>query len=62
MLFLRQVKYEIKNIIRSKFILIIGILILAICIASPIISLIGQKSRTDMYYPMVARSDDKCRI
>jgi hypothetical protein len=53
MLFLRQVKYEIKNIIRSKFILIIGILILAICIASPIISLIGQKSRTDMYYPMV---------
>ncbi|MGI5851924.1 MAG: ABC transporter permease subunit [Caldicoprobacterales bacterium] len=55
MLFLRQVKYEIKNIIRSKFILIIGILILAICIASPIISLIGQKSRTDMYYPMVAR-------
>ncbi|HZJ58091.1 MAG TPA: ABC transporter permease subunit, partial [Clostridia bacterium] len=52
MLFLRQVRFEIKNILRSKFILIIGILILAICIATPIISLIGLRSSKNegMYY------------
>lgn len=37
MKFLRQIKFEIRNIIKSKFLLIIGILVVAISIAIPVI-------------------------
>lgn len=44
MSFFRQVKYEIRNILRSKFLLIIGILILAASIAIPIIGLFTNQN------------------
>jgi ABC-type transport system involved in multi-copper enzyme maturation permease subunit len=50
MKFLRQVKFEIKNILMSKFLLIIGILVMLCSIALPIVSLLSPKS-TDIYYP-----------
>ena len=37
--FFRQIKYEIRNILKSKFILIIGILVLVASIALPVIGL-----------------------
>ena len=42
MKFLRQIKFETINIIRSKFLLIIGILVLLSSVAMPIISLINE--------------------
>lgn len=47
--FLRQIKYEIKNILRSKFLLILGILFLAAAIVSPIISLISSRRPSNSY-------------
>ncbi|NLJ40566.1 MAG: ABC transporter permease subunit [Clostridiales bacterium] len=52
MQFLRQIKFEIKNILKSKFILIIGILVLAISIITPTISFFTEKFRSNMGYPM----------
>ncbi|NLB42564.1 MAG: hypothetical protein GX815_09970, partial [Clostridiales bacterium] len=43
MSFIRQIRYEIKNIIRSKFLLIISILLIAAAIVFPIINLIASK-------------------
>lgn len=56
MSFIRQIKYEIKNIIRSKFLLIISILLIVAAIAVPIINLIASKRPQEDYYgrPMVA--------
>lgn len=42
--FLRQVKIEIKNVLRSKFLLIIGALIILSSIAIPIINIISESS------------------
>jgi len=50
MSFIKQTGLEIKNIFRSKFLLIIGILILVLSIAMPIIGAISAKSSND-YYP-----------
>ena len=50
MKFLRQVGVEIKNIITSKFLMIIGILVLLLSIAAPLIGLFSTNSR-DVYYP-----------
>lgn len=50
-LFLRQIRYEIKNILKSKFILIIGILMLVSSIAVPTLSFFSQRSRDDSYFP-----------
>ena len=44
MSFFRQIKYEIRNILRSKFLLIIGILILAASVAIPIIGLFTNQN------------------
>ena len=42
MKFLRQIKYEIWNILKSKFLLVIGILVVATGIAMPVITLFTQ--------------------
>lgn len=47
MSFIRQIKYEIKNIIRSKFLLIISVLLVVAAIAFPIINLIASKRPQD---------------
>lgn len=55
MKFLKQLKMEIKNTIRSKFLLIIGIILLAFSIALPLIN-VFSKSATQGgggYYPMM---------
>ena len=41
---LRQIKFEIRNILKSKFLLIMAILIVAVSIAVPVISLLSQRS------------------
>ncbi len=51
MKFLKQVGVEIKNIFTSKFLMIIGILVLLISIAAPLIGLFSVGSRGDIYYP-----------
>ena len=45
MKFIRQIKIEIQNILRSRFLLIIGILLLAASIVMPVISVIARNSR-----------------
>jgi ABC-2 type transport system permease protein len=45
MKFLRQIKFEIRNIVRSKFLLIIGILIILAGIAIPVIGLFGRNNQ-----------------
>jgi hypothetical protein len=45
--FFRQVRFEIRNIIRSRFLLIIGLLLLAASIAFPIINLIADQRTPD---------------
>ena len=56
MKFLKQVKVEIKNIIKSKFIMIIGIILLAAAIAVPIINSIASNRNHNggptIYYDM----------
>jgi ABC-2 type transport system permease protein len=42
--FIKQVKYEIRNILKSKFLLIIGILIIIAGAAIPVIGLLSQRS------------------
>ena len=41
--FLKQIKYEIKNIIRSRFLFVISLLLVAAAIAFPIINLVLSK-------------------
>ena len=55
MKFLKQIKMEIKNTIRSKFLLIIGIILLAFSIAMPLINVFGSASTQGGggYYPMM---------
>ncbi|HBP37168.1 MAG TPA: hypothetical protein DD640_00170 [Clostridiales bacterium] len=43
--FLKQIKFEIKNILRSKFLLIIAILIVAAGAAIPVLNYFSQKNR-----------------
>lgn len=43
MAFIRQIKYEIRNILKSKFILIIGILVLAASVVLPVISVFSTR-------------------
>jgi ABC-2 type transport system permease protein len=45
--FLRQLKFEILNIIRSKFLMIIGILLLAAAIAMPVIDFAASRKKPD---------------
>lgn len=45
--FLKQIKYEIRNIIKSRFMLIIGILLIVSSIAFPIINLINDQRSPD---------------
>src|SRR5690554_300201 len=45
--FLRQIKFEIRNIIKSKFLLIIGLLLIAAAIAFPILNLIADQRTPD---------------
>ena len=49
--FLRQIGFEIKNILMSKFILIAGILVLLISVAAPVIGALSKTGRQDNYYP-----------
>jgi hypothetical protein len=51
MSFLRQVKLEIVNILRSKFLLIIGILVLAASIAIPVITVLSPPPAEQGAYP-----------
>lgn len=44
MLFIRQIKYEIRNILKSKFILIMAILAIAACVAIPVIGYFSGSS------------------
>ncbi len=48
--FIKQTALEIKNIFRSKFLLIIGILILVLSIVIPVIGAITMNA-ADIYYP-----------
>ncbi|MDD2502788.1 MAG: ABC transporter permease [Clostridia bacterium] len=48
--FIRQIKYEIRNIIRSKFLLIISVLLIAAAIVLPILNFIASKRPRDNYY------------
>lgn len=50
--FLRQVKNEIKNVLRSKFLLIIGALILLSSIAVPIINAVSDNNTNGGMMPM----------
>ena len=53
--FIKQIGIEFKNILRVKFLLIFGILILALSIVAPILGVVGQNSETDGgggYYPL----------
>lgn len=50
MKFLKQIKYETFNIIKSKFLLVIGILVLLSSVAMPVISLINE-SRQQQQHP-----------
>lgn len=64
MKFFNQIWIEIKNICRSKFLLIIGILILAASIVLPIIMMITQKSAANpnggiAYYEYEAVADSR---
>ncbi len=43
MKFLRQIKYEIRNILKSKFLMIIGILVLLTSIGLPVFNLVNQR-------------------
>ena len=43
MQFLKQIKYEIINILKSKFLLIIGLLVIAAGVAVPVISLLTTR-------------------
>ncbi|MGI5848687.1 MAG: ABC transporter permease [Christensenellales bacterium] len=52
MKFLSQIMLEIKNIFRSKFLLIFGILILLVSIAAPIVGAVSPNSDEGGYYPM----------
>ncbi|HZJ83725.1 MAG TPA: hypothetical protein VFD57_07950, partial [Clostridia bacterium] len=55
--FLKQIKFEIKNILRSKFILIIGILVLVSSIVLPTINFFvdkANKDRNNRHMPMYA--------
>lgn len=45
--FFRQVRFEIRNIIKSRFLLIIGLLLIAAAIAFPIINLIAAQRVPD---------------
>ncbi len=49
MSFLRQVKLEIVNILRSKFLLIIGILVLAASVAIPVITVLTPPPSNQAY-------------
>lgn len=49
MSFLRQVKLEIVNILRSKFLLIIGILVLAAAVAIPVITVLTPPPSQQAY-------------
>ncbi|MGI6538574.1 MAG: ABC transporter permease subunit [Caldicoprobacterales bacterium] len=53
--FVKQIKYEIKNIIKSKFLFIISILLLVTAVVLPVFNLISSKKAPDGigdYYPM----------
>ena len=41
--FLKQVKFEIRNIIKSRFLLIIGILLIAAAVVFPVINLAASR-------------------
>ena len=45
--FFRQVKFEIRNIIKSRFLLVIALLLLAASIAFPVINLIAAQKTSD---------------
>lgn len=51
--FLKQTKIEMRNVLRSKFVVIIAILILASSIALPVIEHISQNRNDDYYGPGV---------
>ncbi len=52
MRFLRQIKFEIRNILKSKFLLIIGLLVLIWAIASPIVNMLtANANQYNPYYP-----------
>lgn len=53
MLFLKQIINEIKNTLKSKFIWIIGLVLLVACVAIPIVNFITERNyRSNMHYPM----------
>lgn len=58
--FLRQVKFEIRNIIRSRFLLIIGVLLIAAAVVLPVINLIASRRAASheggINYPMPMRA------
>jgi ABC-2 type transport system permease protein len=47
MSFMKQIRYEIKNIIRSKFLLIISVLLIVAAVAFPIINLVTTNRQQD---------------
>lgn len=57
MKFLKQIKFEMKNILLSKFLLIIGIIIMLISVAAPIIGLISRNSAKSNHNPVMYEGD-----
>ncbi|NMA95997.1 MAG: ABC transporter permease subunit [Clostridiales bacterium] len=61
MAFLKQIKFEIKNILKSRFILIIGIFVLVVAMAIPTLGFIVERYRErkyeDRYYPGMIRRE-----
>ena len=62
MKFLRQIKFEIRNILRSGFLLIIGILILVASIAVPLIGLLTPQAGDGNYNPTVGPYMERAMI
>lgn len=52
MSFLKQIKFEIRSILKSKFLLIIGILVIVSSILLPVLGLFGQRVGGGIVHPM----------
>jgi ABC-2 type transport system permease protein len=53
MIFLRQIRFEIKNILKSKFIMIVGILVAVTSVLLPVLNFfLTQRANDDMVRPL----------